>query len=40
MHERLREIAFHEQCKLHTLLIEGIELVLANRGHSERATTL
>jgi hypothetical protein len=36
-HERLREIAFTERKKIHDLLMEGIDAVIANRGHSERA---
>jgi hypothetical protein len=37
-YERLREIAFSERCKIHELLMQGIDLVIAERGHPERAT--
>ena len=37
-YERLREIAFAERCKIHDLLMQGIDLVIAERGHPERAT--
>lgn len=37
-YERLREIAFSERCKIHDLLMQGIDLVIAERGHPERAT--
>lgn len=37
-YERLREIAFAERCKIHDLLMQGVDLVIAERGHSERAT--
>lgn len=32
VYERLRVIAFHERTKLHALLLEGVNLVLAKRG--------
>jgi hypothetical protein len=35
--ERLREIAFTERKKIHDLLMEGVDAVIATRGHSERA---
>lgn len=37
-HERLREIAFHQRCKIHDLIMEGVDHVIASRGHSETAT--
>lgn len=37
-YERLREIAFAERRKIHELLMQGIDLVIAERGHPERAT--
>jgi hypothetical protein len=37
-YERLREIAFHERKKIHDLLMEGLDKVIADRGHAERAT--
>lgn len=37
-YERLREIAFAERCKIHDLLMQGVDLVIAERGHPERAT--
>jgi hypothetical protein len=36
--ERLREIAFTERCKIHDLIMQGLDLVIAERGHPERAT--
>ncbi|OPF89575.1 hypothetical protein I8G32_05010 (plasmid) [Rhodopseudomonas palustris] len=36
-HERLREIAFVERKKVHDLIMEGIDAVIAKRGHSETA---
>lgn len=35
-YERLREIAFAERIKIHDLLMEGIDLAIEKRGHSER----
>ena len=35
---RLREIAFTERCKVHDLIMQGLDRVLAEHGHSERAT--
>jgi hypothetical protein len=35
-YERLREIAFAERCKIHDLLMEGIDLTIERRGHPER----
>jgi hypothetical protein len=37
-YERLREIAFAERLKIHDLLMEGMDLAIAKRGHPERAT--
>jgi hypothetical protein len=37
-YERLREIAFAERRKIHELLMQGIDRVIAERGHPERAT--
>ena len=36
VHDRLREIAFAERRKVHDLLMEGIDRVIEDRGHSER----
>lgn len=38
VHERLREIAFTERCRLHDLIMEGLDRVMESRGHAERAT--
>lgn len=35
--ERLREIAFNERVKMHDLIMEGLDLIIQKRGHSERA---
>jgi hypothetical protein len=32
IHEALREAAFHERCKIHDLIMEGIGLALRKRG--------
>lgn len=32
VHDKLREIAYVERCKVHDLFIEGIDKVLAERG--------
>ena len=37
VHDRLREIAFTERCKVHDLIMEGIDRMLESRGHPERA---
>ena len=37
-YERLREIAFTKRCKVHDLFMEGIDLVIAKHGHSEKAS--
>jgi len=31
-YEALRKVAFDERCKIHDLLIEGVELALKQRG--------
>jgi hypothetical protein len=36
VYERLREIAFHERVKIHDLIMEGLDRVIAERGHPER----
>lgn len=36
-HDRLREIAFTERKKVHDLIVEGVDGVIAKRGHSESA---
>jgi hypothetical protein len=36
VYERLREIAFHERVKIHDLIMEGLDRVIADRGHPER----
>ncbi len=36
VYERLREIAFHERIKIHDLIMEGLDCVVADRGHPER----
>jgi hypothetical protein len=35
-YDRLREIAFHERKKIHDLIMEGVDSVIADRGHAER----
>lgn len=32
LHQRLREIAFKRDCKIHDLIIEGIEAVILRHG--------
>ena len=32
-YETLRQIAFDERCKIHDLLMEGVELALKKRGY-------
>ena len=32
-YEALRQIAFDERCKIHDLLMEGVELALKKRGY-------
>jgi hypothetical protein len=36
VYERLREIAFHERLKIHDLIMQGLDLVMMDRGHPER----
>jgi hypothetical protein len=36
VYERLREIAFHERLKIHDLIMQGLDLVMIERGHPER----
>jgi len=36
-HDRLREIAFAERKKVHDLIVEGVDAVIAKRGHTESA---
>jgi hypothetical protein len=31
-HEALRTVAFHEKCKIHDVILEGIGLALKKRG--------
>ncbi len=33
VHDKLREIAFHERRKVHDLFMDGIDKVLAERGY-------
>lgn len=33
VHDKLREIAFHENIKVHDLFIEGLDKVLTKRGY-------
>jgi hypothetical protein len=33
VYEALRETAFHERCKIHDLVMEGIGLALRKRGY-------
>ena len=33
VYEALRQIAFDERCKIHDLLMEGVELALKKRGY-------
>lgn len=37
-HDRLREIAFVERRKIHDLIMEGLDHVIASRGHPETAS--
>ena len=34
VHDKLREIAFHERKKVHELFIEGLDKVLTERGYA------
>jgi hypothetical protein len=33
VHEALREVAFHERCKIHDIIMEGVGLALRKRGY-------
>ena len=33
VHEALREAAFHERCKIHDIIMQGIDLALRKRGY-------
>jgi hypothetical protein len=33
VHEALREAAFHERCKIHDIIMQGIEAALKKRGY-------
>jgi hypothetical protein len=33
VHEALREAAFHERCKIHDIILEGINTALKKRGY-------
>ena len=35
IHEALREVAFRERLKIHDIILEGVEMVLRNRGRRE-----
>ena len=37
VYEALRRIAFDERCKIHDLLMEGVELALKKRGYPSMA---
>ena len=32
VHEQLRQLAFEEQCKMHSLVMEGLDLLFRSRG--------
>jgi hypothetical protein len=34
VYEALREAAFYERCKIHDIIMEGIEVALKKRGYS------
>jgi hypothetical protein len=36
-YEALRRVAFDERCKIHDLVLEGVELVLKKRGYPTNA---
>ena len=36
--DRLREIAFTKRCKVHDLIMQGIDRVIADHGHAEKAS--
>jgi len=33
VYEALREVAFHERCKIHDVIMQGIEAALRKRGY-------
>jgi hypothetical protein len=33
VHEALREAAFHERCKIHDIIMQGIDAALKKRGY-------
>jgi hypothetical protein len=33
VYEALREAAFHERCKIHDIIMQGIEMALKKRGY-------
>jgi len=33
VHEALREAAFHERCKIHDIIMQGIDMALRKRGY-------
>ena len=33
VHEALREAAFHERCKIHDIIMQGIDTALRKRGY-------
>ena len=37
-YDRLREIAFTKRCKVHDLIMQGVDRVIAEHGHGEKAT--
>lgn len=37
-YDRLREIAFAERVKIHDLIMQGVDHVIAERGHLEKAS--
>lgn len=39
VHERLREIAFHQRTTIHDLLMDGVNAVLEKYGAPERVNT-
>lgn len=36
--DRLREIAFTKRCKVHDLIMQGVDRVIAEHGHGEKAS--
>jgi hypothetical protein len=38
-HDALREAAFHERCKIHDIVMEGIRAALKKRGYAVTAET-